>query len=73
MDCCGHEGPGGGDARFEIQKVADGVYAAVAEPAYKVNCNTTIIENDDGVMIVRHALEAVGGPGDHRAAARADP
>jgi cyclase len=52
MDCCGHEGPGGGDARFEIQKVADGVYAAVAEPAYKVNCNTAIIENDDGVMIV---------------------
>jgi glyoxylase-like metal-dependent hydrolase (beta-lactamase superfamily II) len=52
MDCCGHEGPGGGDARFEIQKVADGVYAAVAAPAYKVNCNTAIIENDDGVMIV---------------------
>ena len=51
MDCCGHEGPGG-DARFEIQKVADGVYAAVAAPAYKVNCNTAIIENADGVMIV---------------------
>jgi glyoxylase-like metal-dependent hydrolase (beta-lactamase superfamily II) len=33
-------------------KVADGVYAAVAAPAYKVNCNTAIIENDDGVMIV---------------------
>src|SRR3989441_94788 len=52
MDCCGHEGPGGGDARFEVKKVADGVYAAVAAPAYKVNCNTAIIENDDGVMIV---------------------
>ncbi|PYN41700.1 MAG: hypothetical protein DMD95_18730 [Candidatus Rokuibacteriota bacterium] len=52
MDCCGHEGPGGGDARFDIQKVAEGVYAAVAAPAYKVNCNTAIIENDDGVMIV---------------------
>ena len=52
MDCCGHEGPGGGDARFDIMKVADGVYAAVAAPAYKVNCNTAIIENDDGVMIV---------------------
>ncbi len=52
MDCCGHEGPGGGDARFDIKKVADGVYAAVAAPAYKVNCNTAIIENDDGVMIV---------------------
>jgi len=52
MDCCGHEGPGGGDARFDVKKVADGVYAAVAAPAYKVNCNTAIIENDDGVMIV---------------------
>src|SRR5881296_3460494 len=52
MDCCGHEGPGGGDARFDIQKVAEGVYAAVAAPAYKVNCNTAIIENDDGVIIV---------------------
>ena len=52
MDCCGHEGPGGGDAKFEIHKVADGVWAAVAAPAYKVNCNTAIIENADGVMIV---------------------
>jgi cyclase len=52
MDCCGHEGPGGGDAKFEIHKVADGVWAAVAEPAYKVNCNTAIIENSDGVMVV---------------------
>jgi glyoxylase-like metal-dependent hydrolase (beta-lactamase superfamily II) len=52
MDCCAHEGPGGGDAKFDIQKVADGVWAAVAAPAYKVNCNTAIIENDDGLMVV---------------------
>src|SRR5436309_3509486 len=52
MDCCGHEGPGGGDAKFEIHKVADGVWAAVAAPAFKVNCNTAIIENSDGVMVV---------------------
>jgi cyclase len=52
MDCCAHEGPGGGDARFDIKKVSDGVYAAVASPAYKVNCNTAIIENADGVMVV---------------------
>src|SRR5678815_1068889 len=52
MDCCAHEGPGGGDARFDIKKVADGVHAAVAAPAYKVNCNTGIIESDDGVMVV---------------------
>ena len=51
MDCCGHEGPGG-DARFDIKKVADGIHVAVAAPAYKVNCNTAIIENDDGVIVV---------------------
>jgi cyclase len=52
MDCCAHEGPGGGDARFDFKKVADGVWVAVAAPAYKVNCNTAIIENDDGLMVV---------------------
>jgi glyoxylase-like metal-dependent hydrolase (beta-lactamase superfamily II) len=52
MDCCAHEGPGQGDARFEIKTVADGVHVAVAAPAYKVNCNTAIIEDGDGVMVV---------------------
>jgi len=52
MDCCAHEGVDAGDARFEIRKVTDGVWAAVAAPAYKVNCNTAIIENEDGVMVV---------------------
>jgi glyoxylase-like metal-dependent hydrolase (beta-lactamase superfamily II) len=52
MDCCAHEGPAGGDAKFDIKKVADGVHVAVAAPAYKVNCNTAIIQNDDGVMVV---------------------
>src|SRR5437016_13369574 len=52
MDCCAHEGPGGGDAKFDFKKVADGVHVAVAAPAYKVNCNTAIIENDDGLMVV---------------------
>src|SRR5438876_9454120 len=52
MDCCAHEGRGSGDARFEIQKVADGVHVAVAAPAYKVNSNTAIIESDGGVIIV---------------------
>src|SRR5262244_3073246 len=51
MDCCAHEGPGG-DAKFEIKKVADGVHVAVAAPAYKVNSNTAIIESDDGVIVV---------------------
>src|SRR5687768_13809580 len=52
MDCCSHEGHSHGDAKFDIVKVADGVHAAVAAPAYKVNSNTAIIESDDGVMVV---------------------
>ncbi len=52
MDCCGHEGKGSGDARFDIKPVADGVHVAVAAPAYKVNSNTAIIESDGGVIIV---------------------
>ena len=52
MDCCAHEGPASGDARFDVRRVADGVHVAVAAPAYKVNSNTAIIESDDGVVIV---------------------
>ena len=37
---------------FEIKPVADGVYAAIAKPAYKVNCNAAIILLDDGVLVV---------------------
>ena len=52
MDCCSEDGAWKGDAKFEFKTVADGVHVAVAQPAYKVNCNTAIIENDDGVMVV---------------------
>ena len=52
MDCCAHEGPARGDARFDVKPVANGVHVAVAAPAYKVNSNTAIIESDDGVVIV---------------------
>ena len=52
MDCCAHEGPDQGDGRFEFHTVADGVHAAVAAPAYKVNCNTAIIETGDGAIVV---------------------
>jgi cyclase len=37
---------------FEIKPVAEGVYAAIAKPAYKVNCNAAIILLDDGVLVV---------------------
>jgi cyclase len=37
---------------FDIKPVADGVYAAIAKPAYKVNCNAAIILLDEGVLVV---------------------
>ena len=37
---------------FDIKPVADGVYAAIAKPAYKVNCNAAIIVLGDGVLVV---------------------
>jgi cyclase len=37
---------------FQIKRVAEGVHVAVAAPAYKVNCNTAIVETADGVLIV---------------------
>jgi glyoxylase-like metal-dependent hydrolase (beta-lactamase superfamily II) len=37
---------------FDIKLVADGVYAAISKPAYKVNCNAAIILLDDGVLVV---------------------
>src|SRR5215467_14588857 len=40
------------DDLFEIKPIADGVYAAIAKPAYKVNCNAAIILLDDGVLVV---------------------
>jgi glyoxylase-like metal-dependent hydrolase (beta-lactamase superfamily II) len=40
------------DDLFDIKPVADGVYAAIAKPAYKLNCNAAIILLDDGVLVV---------------------
>jgi len=37
---------------FDIQLVANGVYAAIAKPAYKLNCNAAIILMGDGVLVV---------------------
>jgi cyclase len=37
---------------FDIKPIADGVYAAVAKPAYKVNCNAAIIMLGDSVLVV---------------------
>jgi hypothetical protein len=62
MDCCSHEGPAKGDAKFDFRKSTDGVHVAVAAPAYKVNCNTAIIESDDGVVIFTHIIMGHGEP-----------
>jgi len=47
----------GGDAAraedlFDIKPVADGVYAAISKPAYKVNCNAVIIFLGESVLVV---------------------
>lgn len=40
------------DELFDLKPVADGVYAAIAAPRYKVNCNAAVIVTDDGVVVV---------------------
>jgi cyclase len=37
---------------FDIQKIAAGVYAAIARPAAVLNCNAAIFENSDDLLIV---------------------
>src|SRR6266851_4243935 len=37
---------------FEVKAVADGVYAAIAAPQYKVNSNAAVILTNDGVVVV---------------------
>lgn len=41
-----------GKELFEFKPVADGVYAAIAAPRYKVNCNAAVILTNDGVVVV---------------------
>jgi len=40
------------DDLFDLKPVADGVYAAIAKPSYRVNCNAAVILLDDGVLVV---------------------
>src|SRR2546430_13684356 len=37
---------------FDFKPVADGVYAAIAAPRYKVNSNAAVILTNDGVVVV---------------------
>ena len=40
------------DDVFRIVRVADGVFAAIAKPTFRLNCNAAIIVQDDGVIVV---------------------
>lgn len=40
------------DELFEMKPVVEGVYAAIAKPQYKLNCNAAVILLDDGVLVV---------------------
>src|ERR1044071_4566095 len=42
----------GAPEMFGIPPGAEGVYAAIAKPAYKVNCNAVIISLGDSVLVV---------------------
>jgi glyoxylase-like metal-dependent hydrolase (beta-lactamase superfamily II) len=42
----------GAEDIFDIKPMADGVYAAIAKPAYKVNCNAAIVVLGDSVLVV---------------------
>jgi glyoxylase-like metal-dependent hydrolase (beta-lactamase superfamily II) len=42
----------GAEDLFELKKVADGVYAAIARPQAVINCNAAVVVLDDGVLVV---------------------
>ena len=46
------QAPGARTDLFDIRKVADGVYAALARPAAFVNCNAAIFENAEDLLVV---------------------
>ena len=37
---------------FALQKVADGVYAAIAQPRTPINCNAAVVVYDEGVLVM---------------------
>jgi cyclase len=52
--CCGVDAHAATQEKnlFELKKVADGVYAAFAGPAYKVNSNAAVILTNNGAVVV---------------------
>ena len=53
------------DDLLDIKPVADGIYAAIAKPAYKVNCNAAIIIPRRRRPRRRHSLQAFRCPRPH--------
>ena len=39
-------------ALFDIKRVADGIYGAIARPTAMLNCNAAVIVNRDHVLVV---------------------
>jgi len=45
--------PGSGRGElFDLKRVTDGVFAAIAKPVFKINCNALVVVLDDGVLVV---------------------
>ena len=44
--------PAGAQPLLNLQKVADGVYAALATPRSPINCNAAVVVLDDAVLVV---------------------
>jgi len=40
------------DAVFDVKPVTQGVYAAIAKPTFRTNCNSAVVILDDGVLVV---------------------
>jgi cyclase len=50
--CAATSSTNAADDLFDIKPMADGVWAAISKPTYKVNCNAAIILFDDSVLVV---------------------
>ena len=37
---------------FDLKPVAEGVYAAIAKPRFRINCNALVVVLEDGVLVV---------------------
>jgi cyclase len=40
------------ESLFDLQKIGDGVYAAIARPRTPINCNAVVVVYDTGVLVV---------------------